>query len=157
MNPAEPFEAEFKVLNTGTAPIEIPVSPHLSDLQPQDESVAFGYLSLALVVHAEGEPQGPDVSSIGFIELYGSPDHEGSVLVLRPGERIRVRATVKLNTFSVEPISAQFRGESWLRRNIFHPQPGGAFTETHNLYPNSTPTPSIAVLLRPVHSDQPKQ
>src|SRR5262245_42387130 len=34
VNPAEPFEAEFRVLNTGRAPIDIPVSPHLSDLQP---------------------------------------------------------------------------------------------------------------------------
>jgi len=27
INPAEPFQVEFKILNTGTAPIEIPVSP----------------------------------------------------------------------------------------------------------------------------------
>jgi len=39
INAAEPFQVEFKILNTGTAPIELPVSPHLSDLQPSDESV----------------------------------------------------------------------------------------------------------------------
>jgi hypothetical protein len=41
IRPAEPFKAEFKVLNTGRVPIEVPVYPHLSDLQPSDESVAF--------------------------------------------------------------------------------------------------------------------
>jgi hypothetical protein len=37
INPAEPFQVEFKVLNSGTAPMELPVSPHLSDLQASDE------------------------------------------------------------------------------------------------------------------------
>ena len=54
----EPFEAEFKILNTGSVPIEVPVTPHLSDLQPSDESVAFSYLSLVLFVQGEDEPEG---------------------------------------------------------------------------------------------------
>src|SRR5260370_17723138 len=61
INPAEPFQVQFKILNTETAPIELPVSPHFSDLQPSDESVAFNYSSLALVVRGEGEPHGPRV------------------------------------------------------------------------------------------------
>lgn len=158
INPAEPFEAVFKVLNTGVAPIEVPISPHLSDLQPSDESVAFSYLSLALVVRGESEPQRPDVSTIGFVELYGSTDHDGSILVLKPGEWIRVRANVKLHKWPLEPVSALFRGDFWLRRNTFHPHPGGEFTETHNLYPNTTPTPSIAVhLLGQGRSERPRQ
>jgi hypothetical protein len=32
INAAEPFQVEFRVLNTGTALIELPVSAHLSDL-----------------------------------------------------------------------------------------------------------------------------
>jgi hypothetical protein len=59
INAAEPFQVEFKILNTGTAAIALPVSPHLSDLQPSDDSVPFNYSSLALVVRAESEPQGP--------------------------------------------------------------------------------------------------
>lgn len=158
INPVEPFEAEFQVRNTGLAPIELPISPHLSDLQPSDESVPFSYLSVSLVVRGEGEPQAPNVSAIGFVELYGSPDHKGSVLVLKPGEWIRVRANVNLHTWPLEPVSARFRGEFWLRRNTFHPEPGGGSTEIHNLYPNVTSTPPIPVhLLRPVHSGEPKK
>jgi hypothetical protein len=157
INPAEPFQVEFTILDTGVAPIEVPVSPHLSDLQPSDESVAFSYLSLALVVGAESQPQRLGVSTVGFVELYGSTDHDGSVLVLKPGEWIRVRANVKLHTRPLEPVAALFRGDFWLRRNTFHPHPGGEYTETVNLCPNSTPTPSIAVhLLGPGRSERPK-
>jgi hypothetical protein len=158
INPAEPFQVEFKILNTGTAPIELPVSPHLSDLQPSDESVAFDYSSLALAVRGEGEPQGPRVDSVGFVELFGSPDHAESMMVLRPGEWIRVSANVKLLTWPSEPVSVRFRGDFWLRKNTFHPHPGGQFIETHNLYPNDTPTPFVAVrLLPPIGSDLLKQ
>lgn len=159
INPAEPFEVEFKVLNAGVAPLEVPVSPHLSDLQPIEESVAFSYLSLALVVRGESEPKGPNVSTIGgFVELYGSTDNDGSILVLKPGEWIRVRANVKLHTWPLEPVSALFRGDFWLRRNTFHPHPGGEFIEIHNLYPNTTSTPPIPVhLLGPGRSEQPRR
>lgn len=158
INPAEPFQVEFKVLNTGTALMELPVSPHLSDLQPSDESVAFNYFSLALVVRGQSEPEGPQVSSVGFVELFGTHDHAESMLVLRPGEWIRVIANVKLLTSPSELVSARFQGDFWLRRNTFHPHAGGQFIEANNLYPNNTPTPSVAVRLLPHHeSDPPKQ
>src|SRR6185437_7787157 len=48
------FEAEFRLLNTGLAPITVPVWPHLSDLQPSSESQPFSYLSLALQVRIFG-------------------------------------------------------------------------------------------------------
>lgn len=157
INPLEPFEAEFRVLNTGQVSIELPASPHWSDLQPSDESLDFRYFSLSLVVRGEPEPHGPDVAAVGYVTLYGSTDRNGSMIVVRPGEWIRVRANMKLHTRPSEPVSARFRGEFWLRKNTFRPQPGGAFTQTHNFYPIATPTPSIKVhLLRSVRSDQTK-
>jgi hypothetical protein len=149
INPAEPFQVEFKILNTGTASIELPVSPHLSDLQPNDESVTFSYFSLALVVRGEGETQRPHVACMGFVELYGSPDHPESMLTLQPGEWIRVSTNVKLLTSPPEPLSARFQGAFWLRKNTFHPHAGGQFIEANNLYPNNTPTPFVAVRLVP--------
>jgi len=149
INPLKPFEAEFKVLNTGQVSLELPVSPHLSDLQPNDESLDFHYFSFSLVVRGEPEPQGPDLAAFGYVTLYGSTDRDGSMIVVRPGEWIRVRADMKLHTWPSEPVSARFSGEFWLRKHIFRPQPGGAFTETHNLYPIATSTPSIKVHLLP--------
>jgi hypothetical protein len=160
IHPSQPFEAEFKVLNTGDVPIEVPVYSHLSDLQPSDESVSFSYFSLALVVHGESEPeeQGSNVPALGYIELYGSHEHAGTVMELKPGQWIRVRTTMKLHTWPSQPISARLRGGFWLRKNTFRPRPGGGFTETQNLYPNTTSTPSIAVhLLGSATLEQPKQ
>jgi len=159
IRPTEPFEAEFKVTNTGRVPIEVPVYPHLSDLQPSDESVAFSYFSLALVVRGEGDPegQGQNVPALGFVELYGSHEHNGSLVELRPAEWIRVKANVKLSTWPLEPVIARLRGSFWLQRNTFRPQSGGAFTEIQNLYPNDTPTPSIPVhLISPAPHGNPK-
>jgi hypothetical protein len=156
INPSEPLEAEFQVLNTGLTPIEIPVWPHLSDLQPRDDSMTFSYLSLGLVIRVSDEPLGPDESSFGVVELYGAPDDARTVLPLRPGEWIRVRANVKLSSPLQEPHNVHLRGSFWLRSNTFHPSQGGTFTEIRNLYPNVTPTPSLpARILRP--SSQTKQ
>lgn len=157
ISPDQPFEAEFKVLNTGQVPLELPVSPHLSDLQPSDESVEFHYLSLSLVLRGEPEEQRPNVAALGYVTLYGSRDRDESVIELRPGEWIRVRAKMKLHTWPAEPV-ARLRGEFWLRRIVYHPRPGGEFTETHNLYPNTTTTPSVAVhFLGPERTAEPKQ
>ena len=144
IDPSEPFEAEFRVLNTGIAPIEVPVSPHLSDLQSSDESAAFIYFSLALVVQVEGPQRG--TPSVGFVQLYGTADHEGTMLMLKPGEWIRVRAKVKLQNWP-SLASIRVRGEFWLRRNTFQPHPGGGFTSVENQYPNVTPTPWIDIRL----------
>src|SRR5260370_31109013 len=47
VNPAEPFEAEFRVLNTGRAALDIPISAHFVDLPPSDASLDFNYLTLS--------------------------------------------------------------------------------------------------------------
>jgi hypothetical protein len=139
IDPTLPFDAEFRVLNTGLVPIELPVSPHLSDLQPSDPSVDFSYFSLALVTMVSVEPY-VEVRSFGFVNLYGSRDHQETMITLKPGEWIRVKANVKLQKWPSEPVSARIRGEFWLRNNIFHPHPGGGSTATRNLYPNITPS-----------------
>jgi hypothetical protein len=157
INPAEPFQVEFKILNTGAAPIEIPVSPHLSDLQPNDASKVFTYFSVALVVRGEGEVQ-TYVDCFGFVELYGSRDHPESIMVLRPGEWIRVTANLLLRKWPEEPISMRFRGDFWLRKNTFTPHPGGQSLDVQNLYPNTTQTPYVPVrLLNPPSSAAPKK
>jgi len=81
------FEAEFRILNTGLAPIEVPVSPHLSDLQPPGESQPFSYLSLALVVDLSAN--GPvQALGVGWVELYGSAEHEDTIVTLKPGTMV---------------------------------------------------------------------
>ena len=131
VNPAEPFETEFKVVNTWRALIQVPVSPHLSYLQPTNESVAFTYLSMALLVRVEDLPS-TAAPAVGFLELYGAPEDAGTVISLMPGEWIRVRARVRLTTFPLEPASVRRRAGFWLRTH-FGPFP--ADPEITNLAP----------------------
>jgi hypothetical protein len=84
------------------------------------------------------------IRCFGLLQL-GSHEYDGSVMELRSGEWIRVRASVKLRTWPSESVFARLRGSFWMRRNTFLPQSGGSFTEIKNLYPNDTQTPSIPV------------
>lgn len=56
--------------------MDLPFSPQLSDLQPGDESMVFSYSSLAVAVQVVGPQRG--TPAVGFVELYGSADHEGT-------------------------------------------------------------------------------
>jgi hypothetical protein len=148
----DPFEAEFRIMNTGLVPIDLPISPHLSDLQPADEWQTFQYLSLALSVRLSAT--GPvQVSGIGYIELYGAVEHEGTMLTLKPGQWIRVKAKLRLHTWPSQPVEARLRGDFWLHRNVYKPHEGGAFTQAVNDYPNHTEFPSaITVQFSPTHA-----
>ncbi len=133
----DPFEAELRIINTGLVPVDLPVSPHLSDLQPADEWQVFQYLSLALqVTLSVTEPV--QAFGMGYIELYGSVKHEGTMLTLRPGEWIRVKAKLKLHTWPSQPVEGQLQGDFWIHKNVYKPHEGGSFTEAVNDYPNHT-------------------
>jgi len=150
IDPARPIKVEFRVLNSGRVPIELPVSPHLSDLQPPDESQSFSYMSLALAVSViGGDAQLPISGTPTFIELYGSAADARTIMVLSPGDWIRVRADVKLSSVPRESLPATLKGSFWLRTNTFHPGSGGYFTESRNLYPNAGTAPPLAVQILP--------
>jgi len=144
------FESEFRLLNTGLAPINVPVWPHLSDLQPSSESQPFSYLSIALEVHLSASGPAQD-SGVGWIELYGSAEREDTIITLKPGEWVRVKAKVKLHTWPAKPIEAQLRGDFWFHDSVFKPQIGGGFTKVVNVYPHHTLLPAVAVHFSPTH------
>ena len=106
ISPNQPFETEFKIVNTGRTSIRVPVSPHLSDLQPSDESADFRYLKLVLSTFLEPAPEGPEVHGAGTVCLYGSVKHERSIVKLRPGKWIRVSAKMKLHNWPSKPAFA---------------------------------------------------
>jgi hypothetical protein len=92
IDPSQPFQAELRFVNTGRLPVNISVSPDLSNLQPANPAVTFRYFSLALAIRARGAS-----GSTAYIELYGADDHKDTMRVLRPGEWIRVKANLGLN------------------------------------------------------------
>ena len=147
----DPFEAEFRVVNTGLVPVEVPVSPHLSDLQPPEESQPFSYLSLALLVRLSGTGT-VQALGVGWVELYGSAEREGTIVALKPGQWVRVKAKVNLHTWPSQATEGQLRGDFWLRKNVFRPQNGGSFTEVVNVYPNRTTLPAVAIHFSPTRT-----
>lgn len=80
----DPFEAELRIMNTGLVPIDLPVSPHLSDLQPADEWQRFQYLSLVLEVRLAATTP-VQALGFGYVELYGSVEHEDTIVTLKQG------------------------------------------------------------------------
>lgn len=152
IDPHEPFEVEFRLLNAGRVLIDLSVSPHLSDLQPDDPSLSFSYFSLALLTHIPVEPY-VETRAVGLVQLYGSPDHEATMITLQPGEWIRVKATIRLSRWPSQPSEGRVYGGLLLRKHTFHPHAGGSSSEIQNLYPNITQMSPETWL--PVHLNPP--
>jgi hypothetical protein len=136
----KPFEIEFKVLNTGQVALQLPVSPHHSDLQTSDASTTFTYMSLALAVSTV-----EDRSSIGYVELYGKPDAPDTLITLNPGEWLRVEARVEFDLKLPPAGTISLVPGYWLRQVTFHPHPGGFSRAAQNICINNEPMPAVLV------------
>lgn len=147
------FEAEFRLVNTGLTPMTLPIWPHLSDLQPSSESQPFSYLSLGLQVRLFGTSPAQGFG-VGWVELYGSAERDDTTLTLKPGEWVRVKAKIKLQTWPSEPMDAKLQPDFWFRHNTFKPRIGGWFTEAEDIYPNHTLFPVVAIHFSPTHAAQ---
>jgi hypothetical protein len=139
-DPKRPFELELKVLNTGKVPLQLPVWPHLSDLQPSDASASFTYMSLALSVSPV-----EDRSSIGYVELYGKADMPGTLITLGPGEWLRVEARVHFDRNLPPAGTLHLVPGYWLRRDTYYPHQGGFSTAAENICINQMATPAVPI------------
>jgi hypothetical protein len=147
----DPFKAEFRVLNTGNDPIEVPISPQLSDLQPPGNPQPFGYTSLALRITLAG--LGPiQAAGVGWIELFGSAEHPDTILRLEPGQWMRVTTSVKLHTWPSQAVDAVLRSDFRMHRNVFKLEEQGGFVDSLDLCPNRTTLPNaVEVHFLPIH------
>jgi len=82
---------EVTVENVASAPIRIPFSPHLADLQPENPAQKFAYseLRLALWIAAGTAWSATTCCGNGMV-LYGAEDHAGTMLTLNPAESVRI-------------------------------------------------------------------
>jgi hypothetical protein len=89
---------EVRLENTGSGPLQIPISPYLSDLQPGladgATSSKFSFSRLRVQIWLAGQDstqQKTWSSSVGAgTNLYGSSDHPGTIVTLQPGEWVRI-------------------------------------------------------------------
>jgi hypothetical protein len=147
----DPFKAEFRILNKGNDPVEVPISPQLSELQPRGNLQPFGYISLTLRINLFGV--GPiQAAGVGWIELFGSAEHPDTILRLEPGQWMRVKTGVRLHTWPSQPVDAVLRGDFRVRRNVFKPDEHGGFIDSLDLCPNRATLPNaVEVHFLPIH------
>ena len=145
---------EVRVGNVGSAPVEVPFSPHLADLQPVDASQKFGY-SVARVEFWIGGTRWEWTSSEGGdVALYGASQHPGTMLTMHPGEWVRIIGTGKItrpedvmrlirNGDAVNHANAQVSihevGTLWTAN--------ANATTSHGVCPNRSQGPGVAMKL----------
>ena len=80
---------EVTVENVDSAPIRIPFSPHLADLQPENPAKKFAYSELRLRLWIAAGTDWDSTTGDGIV-LCGAEDHAGTMLTLNPGESVRI-------------------------------------------------------------------
>jgi hypothetical protein len=86
---------EVMVENVNPAPLQLPFSPHLADLQPENPSQKFSYSELGLVLWIAGG-KGWSANTGGGTSLYGADDHPQTIVTLNQGEWVRIVGMGKL-------------------------------------------------------------
>ena len=82
---------EVTIQNNGSEPIRIPFSPSLGGLQPENPAEKFAYFKLQITLWIAGDHRWS--TNMGGSEfLYGADNHANTMLTLKPGEWVRVRA-----------------------------------------------------------------
>jgi hypothetical protein len=112
--------SELRVENAGSVPLDIPVHPHLSDLQPEDESQKFDYNEFSLVLEAGSHGEVP----LGSISLYGSLEKPETMVTLQPGEWVRVRGEIQIGLTST-PNGNEVNVGFWWHQSTVKPGVGG--------------------------------
>jgi hypothetical protein len=91
--PRQRVRAEFRVENIGSTPLRLPIHATLADLQPKDPARPFVYYRMRLPLVAGIPSEGWSLNA-GGLELYGSAKRPDTLLILKPGESIRVKGDV---------------------------------------------------------------
>ncbi|HXY49371.1 MAG TPA: hypothetical protein VEI01_07970 [Terriglobales bacterium] len=94
---------EVTVKNIDPAPLRLPFSPHLADLQPEDPAQKFAYSELRLVLWIAGGKEW-SANTGGEVTLYGADNHPHTMLTLNQGEWVRIIGKGKFALPTYGPI-----------------------------------------------------
>ena len=96
---------EVTVENVSSAPLRIPFSRHLADLQPENPAQKFARSELQLVLWIAAGTEW-SANTGGGVTLYGAEDHPNTMLTLSPGEWVRIIGKGKF-ILPAEGVSAE--------------------------------------------------
>lgn len=114
--PHERLGMEVRVENVGTSSINVPIHPNLTELQPREPATRFEYYSLRLPLETRTPGSG---LLVGWLELYGSLSRPDTLLLLKPGEFIRVRGDIIVQRSYERDEVVTALTDFWLSKNIF--------------------------------------
>lgn len=129
-------EIEIKLENVGTVPMTLPWYPHLADLQSSDITARLEYLSsyFQLTLTKPGEA---GYNNLQIIDLYGNQDVPNTLVTIRPGEWLHLRAMLPLNIPPAKRERVQWEANVTfgLRHAEFIPNKNGYGENIANDYP----------------------
>lgn len=139
---------EIKMENVGSVAMSIPWSPHLADLQSADETQRFHYSSFAIVLNLRSRADSNQKEVVETAKLYAVAEKPSSLVVLKPGEWLRLRIKTKL---AVPPEKLKSNTDYWvnvapqLRSETFIPNVkyGGYGTDIASEYPRRLAGPDL--------------
>jgi hypothetical protein len=145
---------EVMVENVGLVAIDLPWTPHLADLQPTDDTVAFEVSTFGVSIELKW-PDG-ESAQLGSLVFFGSSTHPGTLLNLAPGEWVRLRGSRVLSLLDYKgkrlPPLADEEGviaNSWLRLEQYSPQTGGLVVHEKNIYPHRVSGNPVSIRILP--------
>jgi hypothetical protein len=109
IDPREQISVVFRVENCGQVSVILPVSPRITDLQPENDSDHYN----AMLPLGAGTPGGAIYT--GWLELYGSMKSNTTVS-LKPGEWITVRGDIRVHNWYAAGTSADASSDLQLYR-----------------------------------------
>jgi hypothetical protein len=86
---------EVTVENVSSAPLRLPFSPHLADLQPEDPAQRFVYSELRLTLWIAGQDWEAPTGAV--VSLYGTDDQAATMVTLNHAEWVRIIGRGKLD------------------------------------------------------------
>jgi hypothetical protein len=108
---------DLRITNIGSKPLSVPFSPHLADLQPSDPAAKFAYHELQIELFMGGARW--STNNGGFVKLYGSDQHHGTMLVLQPGERAEILGKGHIRPVERAPVATDPVKRMYARIQIF--------------------------------------
>jgi len=89
-----------RIENTSNRPFSLPWDPQIADMEPQDPTQDYAYLTISISLHLI-LGRGTETAIGAPVHLFGSPHSKGSMILLAPGEWAVVRISVLFQDISL--------------------------------------------------------
>ena len=137
----------FILTNTGTASLEIPISPHPGDFEPSNAAEGYRVRTLYMAI-TTGKVPG---TVIAATVLYGSRKFPGTLVALAPGGSIRVLTRIPILPPETDPKDSIVTASAILGTDVVKVTDGRSFVEMEEI--GSASSPEYTTQFLPKHPE----